>query len=979
MPWTERILARLTATVRNRFPADNKTPRPNYHAFISYQHVSSSSFAGNLEQALKRYAKPIWSRPLRIFRDENYIVPGQPLSELISSALENSENLIYLASPEASQSPWIQDELLQWTVSLERQGNLIIVLTDGDILYDSRTKEIDWTGTTVLPDTLRDIVVGVPYYVDMRPFNDPATQTLRNAEFKRALNQVAAKLRNLTPIEMSGREEKQHRRNLMTGAVLVGLVCLSLLFTVVNWIGLQEQSRLAAANGDLANLQSLLQSDAPDLRLAAARALNVMRDLPSPAARGALQEISGKMPQRLWFGETPRSPNIGMSSQALAFTADGDLVVRRYHDEGFVLSTETGSERGRIAYPDLDVLLRRVSADGWIPRFDRASERVAVKDPREGSEMALIVDLSTGRVDGSFSPSATQERPFAFNWNSGDFIWLGTGSTLHSATWPALEDSRTLALGSEEDFPSFGDTLAISDDGSLFATAYALRKDRSIFSSDQSFVVVDGETLTVVRDVRSSGDQLSLLAFEPGPAPMRIAVGHRNSPVRIHAIDHEKTPLTLEGSRNPDQLSWSPDGKLIALIDNFAETDGATIYETRFGRRICTIPQSRTQNFDDARFSTDGNRLYVSGRINHGESDSDFVGAYDLTACGNLFSTRLVSRRLSGSVETLAFNPDATQIVVSSPDDTGDTNRIFVVDARSGRLLHSLDRPPGTESYTSGISYTEDGEHIVETVYGRQFFVWTKDFQYLGQGDLESPSGAADDRVAFALPTALRLYRESASSSGLPSSSSPDGRIQATTTDRNVWTDDEAGGNCEAFVFGADRESEPLTMRLSSGRACEEIDALALAPDGSALAVAMFGIAGDENSPTGQELQIWRARGPVARLFCRLAGCGTWERIGAYPMLGQADTFTFSPSGRWLGLRDGSGVITVLDGRTFELHQTLLSKAGNTTPSPPTVIFSPDEKWLATPLSKGGGPARWRLDDENLIGSIRRRISDGMP
>jgi hypothetical protein len=55
---------------------------------------------------------------------------------MIKEALEQSDFLIYLASPEAALSPWVMDELSQWCAVQARVGKLIVALTRGTIALD---------------------------------------------------------------------------------------------------------------------------------------------------------------------------------------------------------------------------------------------------------------------------------------------------------------------------------------------------------------------------------------------------------------------------------------------------------------------------------------------------------------------------------------------------------------------------------------------------------------------------------------------------------------------------------------------------------------------------------------------------------------------------------------------------------------------------------------------------------------------------
>ena len=98
---------------------------------------------GESRAAIKAYAKPIYRLPMAVFRDEKYLVPGADLSVKITRALEDSEFLIYLASPQAAQSEWVCTELEQWCRDEQRRQRLIIVLTDGKIQADQDTKRVD--------------------------------------------------------------------------------------------------------------------------------------------------------------------------------------------------------------------------------------------------------------------------------------------------------------------------------------------------------------------------------------------------------------------------------------------------------------------------------------------------------------------------------------------------------------------------------------------------------------------------------------------------------------------------------------------------------------------------------------------------------------------------------------------------------------------------------------------------------------------
>jgi len=212
-----------------------------FKAFISYKHMASSHFAENLELSIKAYAKPIYRPPIAVFRDEKYLKPGLDLPQMIRNALDESEYLIYLASPEAAASEWVHSELEQWCADATRCERLIVILTDGHIGVDTTSKQLDWSRTNALPASLSDKIIAVPFYIDLAWANEPQQQTLLNPDYKKAINKVVARLRDVDPIVLSGEEILQHRRNLRIRNAFIGTICgLALLLAGTAWFAWQQ-------------------------------------------------------------------------------------------------------------------------------------------------------------------------------------------------------------------------------------------------------------------------------------------------------------------------------------------------------------------------------------------------------------------------------------------------------------------------------------------------------------------------------------------------------------------------------------------------------------------------------------------------------------------------------------------------------------------------------------------------------------------
>ena len=109
-----------------------------YNAFISYSHAADGKMAPALQEGLEKFAKPWFKiRSLNIFRDEASLSASPHLWANIQKALDESEFLIYMASPVSASSIWVGREIEYW-VTNKSIDKLLIVLTDGEIPWDNK-------------------------------------------------------------------------------------------------------------------------------------------------------------------------------------------------------------------------------------------------------------------------------------------------------------------------------------------------------------------------------------------------------------------------------------------------------------------------------------------------------------------------------------------------------------------------------------------------------------------------------------------------------------------------------------------------------------------------------------------------------------------------------------------------------------------------------------------------------------------------
>jgi tetratricopeptide (TPR) repeat protein len=111
-----------------------------YTAYLSYSH-RDARWAGWLHRALERYRVPprleaegrrIERRTLApVFRDRDDLSSSADLEGTLGSALEASEHLVVLCSPESAQSRWVNEEIRSFR-ALGRGDRIHCVIVDGD-------------------------------------------------------------------------------------------------------------------------------------------------------------------------------------------------------------------------------------------------------------------------------------------------------------------------------------------------------------------------------------------------------------------------------------------------------------------------------------------------------------------------------------------------------------------------------------------------------------------------------------------------------------------------------------------------------------------------------------------------------------------------------------------------------------------------------------------------------------------------------
>jgi hypothetical protein len=313
-----------------------------WDAFISYSHGADHELAPALRDALHRLAKPWYrKRALRVFLDEAAMSTEPALWTSIEKALHSSQAFVLLLSTQSAASTWVNQEVATWTSRHGTEG-LLLVLTDGELVWDNGRNDFDLTASTAFPNALAGVFGQVPRHLDLRWCRGRSDLTLANPRFLDDVAELAAPLRGASKDELVGADVREHRRTMRITRAAIGL--LSILLVVAMFAAVLARSNARRANARRIDAQaarlrgeSLFARNLPDLGFLLAAQSYRMR--PTAEAASALIARAQAVPDLRQLVRTSSSRIIG-----IAVTDDGKTAVS-LNDDGRLLSIDTMAGR----------------------------------------------------------------------------------------------------------------------------------------------------------------------------------------------------------------------------------------------------------------------------------------------------------------------------------------------------------------------------------------------------------------------------------------------------------------------------------------------------------------------------------------------------------------------------------------------------------------------------------------------------------
>jgi WD40 repeat protein len=636
-----------------------------YQAFVSYSHDSDVRLAASLQSSLSRFAKPWYRlRTMRIFRDKTGLSANPALWHSIEQALGESEHFLLLACPASAKSRWVQQEV-QWWLQNRSVENLLIILTDGVILWDPAVQDFDWGKTTALPSCLKGALPGEPLYADFRAAKSSGRYLDSDKDYRNALLDVAAPLLDRPKDELDSEDIRLHRKALRTAwAVAWFVVVLGLGAGIATYAAYQRQKTAASRA-----LASEASSHLDDRSLALLLSLESRHIADTVESKRSLLAALQRVPHAeafLW-GHTD-------AVTRAVFSPDGQTVLSAGWDDRIILwSVSTRQPIGRpIAGPkglvsvafNPDGSRFASSGNGSVVIWDTSSHQPVGGPFTCAKEHLVHVAFSSRGTLLAASTDAYGGHPArVLVWDVASHQLIG--QPIEGAAFAFSPDDSLLAIGQYHDLllydlhshrlvkrPLTGHTknitsIAFSRDGTIMAAG----------SEDQTIVLWDVQSQRPLGTLAGHSETVTSLLFDSSGAA--LFSGSADGTIMQWSLEDLKPteiPVKNYGA-SISSIFLSPDGHVRSLA---LESNRVVVIDVNddppLGRRI----QAPDVGSSNLAFSPDGRFLASSG---------EFGGVLEWdVARGELHGAPLAGH--DRQVSSLAYAPDGKVLVSGSEDGT---------------------------------------------------------------------------------------------------------------------------------------------------------------------------------------------------------------------------------------------------------------------------------------------------------------------
>lgn len=517
-----------------------------YSAFISYRHLPADIEAARaVQRALETYRIPGDIRKKtgvkklnRCFRDQDELPLADDLGASIEKALQESEWLIVICSPDLPGSAWCLREI-DYFIRLGRKDHIIPVLVSGEP-KDSYPPQITHEEAE---ETSREVE---PLAADVR---GSLKKQLKTEKLR-----IIARMLNLNYNDLKKREKEQAlRRGLaLVSCVLAVVLGFAVYALYQNRLLTEERNATARNATELLIEKSVRATRDGDLR------------------GGLIYAVEAYDGSRIF--ETQYDTSIAAAIEGAIYPDDG-MQLGSLKDNGVVHGSAS------------------LSNDGKLVTFRQADNSLPVYNTVTGEKLYSIRNF--GRYwDSAFSPDSqyifrcTEGAPDFTLYSSADGEEIQADSVPEGWTISAQRltlDNRIPVTRTEDQtaglFNPFSKKLDILEgiilSGGAFDEVVIHRAGRrGAWTDGEKIWMVDLENGTILRELE--GSLFSISSDVPDEGPCFRFLGE-------DAYIYLSWDTGEEVLRNENRGVLSPDGKLLA---SGRETSGFTVYDTATGEAV---------------------------------------------------------------------------------------------------------------------------------------------------------------------------------------------------------------------------------------------------------------------------------------------------------------------------------------------------------------------------------------------------------
>jgi WD40 repeat protein/tetratricopeptide (TPR) repeat protein len=923
-----------------------------YSAFVSYSHAADGKLAPAVQHALHAFAKPWYKlRSLRVFRDKTSLSATPGLWPSIQQALSQSEWFLYMASPQAAQSSWVQQEIAWW-IEHRSCEKMLILLTDGDVFWDTAANDFEWQRTSAAPPLLKGRFPSEPLYVDLRWARNEENLSLRHSQFRAAMLDIAAPIHGRAKDELDGDDVRQQRKNkrwAWSAGIALGILAVVATLAAVVAVRQRDQAeirRQVALSRQMATqaVNYLGEERLDSALLLALESRNALTLAPAASdvntfdARSSLLTAleHGAMPIRSYLH----------GGNVVAFSPDGKTLASGSAKQIVLWDMRTRQPAGRPMASHGDAVFAiAFSPDGKLLASASRSERNltlwSVEKHSSDGQPLTVNDGSAITV--AFSPDGK-----TFVTGGGDknvFLWdLATrqpigkplsGHTSNVVSMAFSPDGRTLASGSW---------------------------DGTVILWNVETQVPLGPPLDVHTSLGQAFGQVESVAFS---ANGKLLAAGGGGGVALWSVDTGKpvSPLLSHLGSGVHSVAFSPDGMYLA--SGSSVSPGTVILWNVETHEQARPPlRGHAKWIETVAFSPDGKTLASSG-------------GDDTVILWNIESPHRLAAKVpgyEGEANTVAISRDG-RVVAAGICIESDTSREKKECRQAGIRLWDSATKRELRTFRTGRQWAPTSLVFVDS----SSTLLSSSCDQGGRGDCRGIEVEAWDTCTGQVKHySIHDNRSKIASMVL----SPDGKVVAAGSCKSVG---ETSMDCDAGeirLYAIESGRQIHAPLIGHGRG---IDGLAFSPDGQTLASSTLDDVIEWNVSKGsrrgrpqpgssvaftQDGKIIAVAAPPVSSPPRsitLNDTSTNQRIGELP-LGEDDvvlTMAFDPGGKLLAVSlvdaNGAPAVSLWDvARRERLGQPLRSRAGRVF----ALAFSPDGKTLVSG-TEDQGVLWWDVDPES--------------